>query len=699
MRMNSAYEAYLDQFDTVNVYMSKNFFGGSSRSFHLKDSKDHLLRANIESKTELPNNYVHYVLKLEEPLEIGEEYTVFDEHCKTTPAQYAHIVKTKRFSDLYAYDGDDLGVTYTKKATTFKLWAPSAHRIRVLLERGGRQESFEMKREDHGIFAVKVPGDWKDAHYTFMVRVNGAWKETTDPYTSFSGPNGAYSVVVDESELKLPEKIALPAQSSNTDAIIYEASVRDMTSQTGVGVEHPRKFMGFVEENETTKQRNTGFSYLKSLGVTHVQLLPVFDFGSVDENYPDMYYNWGYDPVQYRVPEGSYAVDPADAKGRVEELAHLVHEAHKAGLKVNLDLVFNHVYDMGTNPLDIIVPGYYFLMNQNGDFSNGSFCGNDIDTQPVMSRRYFLDTCRRIVELYDVDGFRFDLMGILDHKLMNEIATEMRKIKPDFMVYGEGWNMPSFVEEGLRATQKNQIQMEEVGFFSDEFRNIIRGDNGDLYKRGYASGNFDNMNGVIDVMTANTRNGTYSSPEKVVNFVECHDNHTLWDKNRAACQGESREEREKRQIMANALVLMAQGIPFIHAGQEFGRTKQNIGNSYNRSDNVNRVDYFRRDRHKYIVDQTKELIRIRREHPALRLKTAEEIRSNTSFETVDNQLLVYRANKDDDHLVMFFNPGRQNFDYDLRQNSKVLFDSENANPKEAGLIHIPAESIVICELI
>lgn len=701
MRMHDALECYIDNFDKVNVYISKNFYGGLSRIFHLKDSKDNIVPLSIKKKEELSNQYIHYELTADSPIEIGEEYMLFDEHCQSVPAQYSHIVKTEKFDEDFAYDGDDLGITYTPRKTTFRLWAPTAFEINLVLRpdgADGRKEILPMKRKDRGVWEVSVNRDLLHVPYTFTVRVNGTIQETVDPYNPFLGINGTVSVVDDLSLLKLPKKIKLPEMESNNDAIIYEASIRDMSSQTGTGITHPRQFLGFVEENKTTRDRRTGFSYIKEIAPTHVQLMPVFFFGSVDEAYPNIFYNWGYDPMHYRALEGSYSSDPSDARARVEEFAKVVHDLHEAGIKVNLDLVFNHVYNKGRFALEKLVPNYYFLMSENGDFSNGSFCGNDIDTRPKMSRKYFVDTTNQIIDTYDIDGFRFDLMGIIDIDTMNEITAEAKKRKKDFMVYGEGWNMPSFVPENLRASQYNQAKMPEVGHFSDRFREVIRGNNNDLPKRGFSNGNTDDLEDARQVMAASVLDGRFSSPEKAINYVECHDNHTLWDKNRQACKGESSEIREKKQILANAMVLMAQGVPFIHAGQEFGRTKQNLGNTYNRSDSYNRMDYFRRNKHEAIVDATKKLIEIRKNHPALRLSTTDEIRDNVRTENMAGQVLVYRAKKGDDSLICFFNPTDRFFDYNLNQQGKILFDSGKSNPDKTNSVVIAPYSAIVAEL-
>lgn len=693
--MKKQYEAYLDDYNCINVYISKNFFEGKSRIFHLKDTHDRIIPLTIQSQSDLYNGYTHYQLSLNGALKIGEEYLLYDEHCQTTVVKYSHIVKTERFNNQYDYKGDDLGLTYTKEESIFKLWSPVALQIVLRIKNADVEETYQMKREEKGVFSVAVKKNLLGMRYTFLVRVNGQWNEIVDPYTSFSGPNAQYSVVYDKELLDLPEKLELPPMKSNCEAIIYEASVRDMTSQNDIGVDNPRKFKGFTEENEATRAKNTGFSYIRSLGVTHVQLLPVCDFGSVDEVYPNIFYNWGYDPVQYRCLEGSYSTDPKDARARILEFAYLVQKCHKAGLRVNLDLVFNHVYKKEDFSLEKLVPNYYFLMNREGEFSNGSFCGNDIDSQPPMSHKYFVDTCKRLIEWFDVDGFRFDLMGVLDISLMNDIAKECRKLKPDFMIYGEGWNMPSFVPENLRASQLNQASMPNVGHFSDSFRETVRGSNGDLSKAGYSSGNFAMIYSMMDRMSAS--GNAFDSPEKVINYVECHDNHTLWDKNRICCHGEGRDLREKRQILANAMVLLAQGVPFIHAGQEFGRTKQNLGNTYNRSDNYNSINYSRRDHHLAILSDTKKLIQIRKKYSCFRLSTIDETRDQVNFQTIEDKVLVYTCFDKETKCMTFFNPSNGYFNYYIDENVKVIFDNGLSNTALTKNIQIAPYSVVVCE--
>lgn len=697
MRMQKDFEAYFDEYDLIKVYMSKNFFNGSSRIFHIKDTKNRIIHLDMIDKIDLSNGYTRYRLRLQKPLIVSEEYTIYDERAQKAIVQYSHIVKTDRFNSEFQYCGNDLGCTYTPNKTTFKVWAPTAFWIDLHLIRNGHYHSIPMHRQEKGVFSLDVSGDLIGAKYTYMVRVNGEWKETCDPYNPFVTENTTRSVVNSIDRLYFPKKIELKPMHSNTEAVIYEASIRDMTSEQGIGVTYPKKFKGFTEENADTKNLNTGFSYLKSLGITHVQLLPVMDFGSVDEVYTQIFYNWGYDPVHHRALEGSYSTNAKDASARIVEFAQLVHDCHKAGIRVNLDLVFNHVYHKESYPLEVLVPNYYFLMNTEGDFSNGSFCGNDVDTQPTMSRKYFLETCKKLIEWFDIDGFRFDLMGILDINFVNEVVKECREIKPDFMIYGEGWNMGSFVHEDLRASMQNQAKMKYVGHFSDRFRETCRGSNGDLEVKGYCSGQTSWIDSMMHCMSASCLEGLFDSPQKAINYVECHDNHTLWDKNTICCQNETEGVLMQRQVLANAMVLLAQGVPFLHAGQEFGRTKYGLGNTYNRSDHYNHIDYNLRNKHMQIVSQTKALIQIRKKHPSFQLATKEEVEALVSYDTVDQAVLVYKTNKDWDRCISFFNPTGNHYVYELAEEAMVLFDNGNINSQFTTKVNIAPYSVVVCQ--
>ena len=697
MRMKDRLECYIDGYSRVNIYIIKDFYGGLSQSFHLKDEEGNLIPLTILNREDKGTHYA-YSCAIDGEIEAGRDYLLYEEHAQYCPAAWSHIVKTKEFADKYVPDETKLGCDYTPKRTVFTTWAPTAVFVEVVLHEKEGDRVLDMERQDKGIWTLQDDEDLQGTHYNYRLKVNGVIRDTVDPYNPFTGVNTYCSSVNSLEALGLPEKIKLEEMKSSTDAIIYEASIRDISSQKDNGFTHPKTFEAFGEINDITKAKRTGLAYIKELGVTHVQIMPVFDFGSVDEEYPSLYYNWGYDPMHYRALEGSYSTDPKDPNKRILEFANLVQDLHKQGLRVNLDLVFNHVWKKEQFALENLVPDYYFLMDANGNYFNGSFYGNDIDSRPEMSRRYFLETCRMLVEDFDVDGFRFDLMGVLDYGLLNDIAKMAKSIKPDFMIYGEGWDMPSYVPPELRASQNNQAKMPLVGQFSDTFREVIRGSNDRLENPGFSNGNTGRIHEAASVMKASVPDNRFDAPFKAVNYVECHDNHTMWDKNRAVCFGAPRSERMKKQTLATAMVLLAQGVPFIHSGQEFGRTKLNLGNTYNRSDNFNRIDYRRRDEFELLVDQFKQLVKIRRAHPSLRLDTVEKVRNQVSTETINDTVLVYRTWDEQESLVMFFNPSSQNFSYHLERQADVLFDSGQSNPKRAQTVSIAPFSVVVCQL-
>lgn len=697
MRMKERLECYIDSYSIANIYIIKDFYHGDSKTFHLKDEKGQLVPLTILNREDY-GDHIHYTCSIDEEIEVGRDYLLYEEHAQFCPAIYGHIVKTSEFADRYVQLDETYGCNYTPKQTTFTTWSPVAVWMEVVLHTPEGDRVIPMERQERGVWKATIKEDLLGQLYTYRFKVNGRIQECLDPWNPFTGINTSVSQVNSFEALNLPEKVVLPAMEQDTDAIVYEASIRDMSAQKNSGFTHPRTFEAFTEENDTTTAQQTGLSYLKTLGVSHIQLMPVFDFGSVDEQYPSVYYNWGYDPMQYRSFEGTYSTDPYNPAKRIVEFAQLVTNLHKAGLKVNLDLVYNHVWKREDFALDQLVPDYFFLMDSMGNYSNGSYCGNDIDTRPAMSRKYLLDTTKMLVDVFDVDGFRFDLMGVLDYTLVNAIAEYAKSKKPDFMVYGEGWDMPSYVPSELRASQNNQHKMPLVGQFSDRFREVIRGSNDWLNEAGYSNGNLDRLQEARQVVAASVFENRYDAPFKAINYVECHDNHTMWDKNRVACQGQPRSIRMKRQNLATAMVLLSQGIPFIHSGQEFGRTKQNLGNTYNRSDNYNMIDYHRRDEMEPVVETFRELVQLRKTHPSFRLDTNEKIRQNVQTDTIDDKVLIYKTTDGQERLMTFFNPTTETVVYELPEKAKLIYDSEKRNPQDMSVVSIGPISTVIVSL-
>lgn len=680
MRQTKYYEAYLDDFNKIVVYLSKHSYEGQSSQFFLRNSLGIITELNIQSIEHTQQNFQKFTLHVDKQLVIGEEYEVLHQHARATTLEYAYVVKQPLFDELFAYDGNDLGACFHDEGTDFTLWAPTAFRVKVEVNKNGLVETHEMVRHEKGVFRVHVEGNLENATYLYFVRVNGEWKESLDPYGIAATPNSKRSVIIDQSKLKC-KGYELPIMNHVGDAILYEASIRDFTIQPESGVHYRGKFLGFVEENADTLKDNTGFTYLKSLGITHVQLMPVLDFGSVDELHQGMFYNWGYDPVQYFCLEGSYAVDAGNPYSRIFEFIKVVEECHKAGIRVNLDVVYNHVYDIEHMSLNQIVPYYYFQMNEGGELSNGSFCGNDLDSTRLMCRKLIVDSCLFLAKTYKIDGLRFDLMGILDCDTLNHVYDLCSRVNKDFMVYGEGWDMPSLLDASKRASMPNESKMPHVAHFSDRFRDVVKGRTAtsEAGVKGYVSGAYyliENMKNVL-MGSVNDQGDSamFSEPSHVINYVECHDNMTSWDKLKECCKEDPREVRILRHEMLIASVLLAQGIPFIHSGQEFARNKYQLGNTYEDKDHINKIDYARRNRYQKVVECTKTLINLRKRFSCFRYKSTREINEYVSFETIDNKLLMYRMKDEENDVIVIFNPSETAYSYTFEQDYHLLYDN------------------------
>lgn len=678
MRGTTLFEAYLDDYHKIVVYMSKDSYEGKSSCFYLRDMEGKIVSLEIVSCKEISTKYYQYILTFQEELQMGMEYYVVNEYARSTVLEYAYIVKTKHFDEMYAYENHDLGCVYQKESSTFRLWAPTAYRVKLELMRGTQIEMYEMKRLESGIFLLEIPGDLEGASYVYFIRIHGLWQESVDPYGVVSTANSKRSVIVDMSKVIVPDD-SLPPLQSVCDAIVYEMHIRDMTSQKAIGVTHPRTFQGFIEENVETNKYDVGLFYVKSLGVTHIQLMPVLDFGSVDDLHPDLFYNWGYDPVQFRCLEGSYAVHPEDPYAPMKEFAQLVATCHRNGLRVNLDVVWNHVYDLQKHALQLCVPNYYFQMNEHGEFSNASYCGNDIDSTRKMCSKYLVDTCIHLVKHYHIDGFRFDLMGILDIHTIQNIYEACKHIKEDFMVYGEGWHMPSYVPDDMRASIPNHERIPHIAHFNDRFRDIVKGktDCAQAHVKGFCSGELSYIEGMKHVLCGSCiaigHEKMFDNPSQSINYVECHDNLTVWDKLMICCQEDTEEIRRKKHEMMIAAVLLAQGIPFLHAGQEFARTKHGMANTYQAGDTINQLDYDRRNQWCDMVEHTKALIEIRKAYACLRYNQEVQVRSNIHFEDIDGKVLLYKIQDQWNDMIVMFNPTSNKYYYDFKTNYYLLY--------------------------
>ncbi|MCV4231974.1 type I pullulanase [Virgibacillus sp. LDC1] len=560
----------------------------------------------------------------------------------------------KEFDKLFYYDGTDLGLTYQPQESTFRLWAPTASEAYVLLYldwQAAEARRFAMTRDVKGTWLLKVGENLQGMFYTYQVLIGDQWNEAVDPYAAAVGVNGDRAYILDMASTD-PEHWTedKPPLHSPLDAVIYELHVRDYTIHQDSGVKHKGKFKGLAETGTRGPGGiRTGLDHIVELGATHVELLPIYDFAteSVDETRLDEpQYNWGYDPKNYNAPEGSYATDPYVPEVRIRELKQLIQTFHDQGLRVIMDVVYNHVYDGYLINFTKLVPGYYLRYTKDGKFSNGSGCGNDTASERPMMRKFIVESVLHWVKEYRIDGFRFDLMGLLDVETMNEIRARLDEIDPAIITIGEGWVMNTELDEKKRANQQQAPVMPRIAHFNDGFRDAVKGDIFQFDYRGFVSGGdgYEDKvkQGIVGGIPYSEDIKAFSSePDQCVNYVECHDNHTLWDKIMLSTKGETDAIRRDMHRLSSAMILTSQGIPFLHAGQEYYRSKNGVENSYNSSDEVNRLDWGMASKHQDGVKYIQRLVQLRKQHPAFRLRDAASIRKHLHFERSPEHTVAY----------------------------------------------------------
>ncbi|MCU0423243.1 MAG: type I pullulanase [Bacteroidia bacterium] len=565
------------------------------------------------------------------------------------------------------YNGTDLGCTYRPNETSIRVYAPSADSLRVLVYKQGRGGKHTLiqsfSKAESGTWLAKLTGDWLDYYYTVQACFNGVWSmEVTDPYAKAVGVNGNRVQII-SLQTTNPlgwENDVVPVYSQNNatqDAIIYEAHVRDLTMHESSGIKNNGKFIGLTETNtENHYGMPTVLSHLKELGITHLHLLPVFDYNSVDEeNMNNGQYNWGYDPKNYNTPEGSYSTNSEDGKVRIKEFKQMVQAIHNAGMRVVMDVVYNHTALTNESNFNQLVPGYYYRIQTNGDFANASGCGNETASDKPMMRKFIIESVLYWVNEYHIDGFRFDLMAIHDIETMNLLADTLRKIKPDILIYGEGWaaGSPAYPEQFI-ALKRNVHLLKGIAVFSDDIRDAVKGYVFDSKAKGYVQGNSSmketvkfGIVGALPHQQVNMKKAFYdkvpyaNSQASVINYVDCHDNLVLWDKLQASAANQPDSIRKKMQMMAYGIVLTSQGIPFIHAGSEFLRSKKGEENSYNKPDEINAIDWDLKKANEDVFLFIQQLIAIRKQQSLFRLNSAQAIQQQVSFLTTTDDVLAY----------------------------------------------------------
>lgn len=687
------FNAYLDRIRHITVLLPYSYFDGSAKEFRLKGEGVDLPLA-IEDKVFLEHD-VKYICSTAVDLEIGRPYTITDDHGGETDLQIGAVIRTEEFDSMFFYSGKDLGVSYSSGKSLFKLWAPTASEVKLKLFKDDESshELISMNRADKGVWSVAVDRDLELYRYTFLVCINLEWREAVDPYAVALTVNGEYGVVIDPHKTVVSKEV-LPEFSRPTDAVIYETHIRDLTIHPNSGASNKGLYLGAAEAETVSKKGiPTGLSYIKSLGVTHIEFLPFHDYEEVDELDRWSSYNWGYNPVHFNAPEGSYATRPEDPYSRIKELKQLISAVHREKLRVIMDVVYNHVYVREDSPFEKIVPGYYFRHNEHGLPSNGTGVGNDFASERLMARRFIVDSVLYWLKEYDIDGFRFDLMGILDVETMDAVRKAVDEIDRNVLIIGEGWDLNTPLPPEQKANIANQAKLPRIGQFNDWFRDSIKGSTFNIYDKGYALGNERYLEAAKQVFAGSSgigkrRNGLFLQPSQSVNYIESHDNHTLWDKLKISEPDEDEGILKKKHRLATSMVILSQGIPFMHSGQEFFRTKKGNGNSYRSPDDVNWLDWDRRDENLDNVEYIKGLIKIRKENEAFRFPESEQIRQHMAFLAVQSPLICFSL-YDISHLgeweniLVFFNPTQSQQLVQLPEDTRwnVLADHEKAMPE------------------
>ena len=616
-----------------------------------------------------------------------EEDTVPTETVKPTKAPEPTITMDAMGHDQYVqylertvYDGE-LGAIYSKRGTIFHLWSPKADSVRVCIyktgsdsEEGAQLVSTNLMKLNraNGTWYITLKGDYKNLYYTYQVTVEGKTNEVVDPYAKAVGVNGDRGMIVDlkDTNPKGWAKDSFDRVPYLTDAVVWEISVRDFSASesSGVSAERRGKYLAFAEGATTVNgvegELSTCVAYLKKMGVNYVQINPFYDFASIDESAPlDSQYNWGYDPKNYNVPEGSYSTNPYDGRVRIKECKKMIQSLHKAGIGVIMDVVYNHTYESENSFFNQIVPNYYYRMSDSGDWSNGSGCGNDIATERYMMRRFIRDSVTYWVSEYHIDGFRFDLMGLMDVDTMNTVRDAVSALPGGkrVLMYGEAWDMQTACDSSVRLANQSNVSLLKngIGAFNDSGRDGIKGNNFNAVEGGFVQEG-SSKSGVRDCIEGQT-SGWAKIPNQCVNYVSCHDNLTLYDKLTASVYNDKKYNRRREDLvamnkLAASIVFTSRGMPFLLAGEEMGRTKLGDENSYRSSVEINQIDWNNLHQYTSLTEYYQGLITLRKKLDILRDPTG----NNTSMSYIESDskgVIAYQLSSADQSTtaVMVFN--------------------------------------------
>ena len=593
---------------------------------------------------------------------------------ESKPLDYRSYVTSQEFEELYTDLDTKFGADYSKEETSFALWSPVSDKVFLKLEKN--ENNFvllPMKRKSKGVYKITVKGDLFNKRYNYVIYQNNITKEIRDPYGYGTSLNSKYSAVIDLNALDvIPTYKPQNKIERLNDAIIYELDIRDFTEADKTN-SCPGSYLGLIEK----------IDYLKSLGVTHVQILPVHDFFGVDDIAKD-HYNWGYNPTSYFSLEGSYSNYPEDPLARLLEFKKMVEELHKNNIRVVMDVVYNHIYEYQNSDFHRNVPNYYFR-RLGKKISEGSGCGNDIASERSMVRKHILDSIEYFTKTFNIDGYRFDLLGLIDLETSKQIIKLVKSIKEDAILYGEGWDMLTGLPKEAKTCSDNAHQIPEMGFFNDRFRDAIKGSTFNRYEKGLVLGDDSNHGLIDDILCGSILSGKFLTTNQSINYVECHDNQTLYDK--LTYFSDNEDLNLHRVKFANALTMFSLGVPFIHMGQEIGLSKCMLDNTYN-VPKVNNMDWDLVESRSEMVQYMKDLIEVRKILPLFKAENVEQIKT-VNIDHLENGLI--RILVTDPSLLlpgykqglMIINPSEESKTLELSDYYQIFFGHNGLNGKDS----------------
>ena len=599
---------------------------------------------------------------------------------------------------------------YSSSETCFCFWSPVAEQMELRLYDDAQTDEatiYSLKKDKYDFWHVSVKGDLAGKYYTIRSCQNGEWgAESPGIFSKAVSVNGLRGAVVDLSATNPAgwQDDQRPAMTDPTDIVVYETHLRDFTMSPASGIEHKGKFLSLTEQGTTTPDGlATGIDHIKELGITHLQILPMFDYGSIDETtLASGNYNWGYDPINYNAPEGGYSTDPYNPACRITEAKQMIQALHKAGIRVIMDVVYNHTYNVAGCALGRVVPQYFYRLNADGTYANGSGCGNETASDHEMMRRFMVESVCYWAREYHVDGFRFDLMGIHDQETMRQIRAALDNIDPTILTYGEGWAAmaPAYPYDSL-AMKQWTYKMPRVGAFSDDIRNALIGSPFD-HERGFASGNTASrqalcfgLAGGINYHDNEFGDGWSGEPMQHVSYITCHDNYCLRDRIEVSAAEETEETKLRMNKLAQTAVLVSQGMTFIYGGEELYRTKRGIDNSYQSPDSINIIPWENKLQYNDLYEYYRQMIQIRRDHRGFRLGSAELVNKHLDFLPIQTESLVAFRLKDLEgidtakSIVVLLNGSNEPVEAMFPMGEYVVL-ADNAQASAAGLTTIRA---------